>query len=122
MLDADNVKQKSYYPTTIKTTNNMKKRARIVSAKVNGTFKPIETKTTTSGLWEESIVCVPVTHQTVEGAEKSRRYRKPTDEQIKREAERKEKIARRKAFEAMWEQRNYEEKFRGCNVGQTFIH
>lgn len=100
----------------------MKKRARIVSAKVNGTFKPIETKTTTKGLWQESIVCVPVTHQTVEGAKKSRRYLRPSAEQIRREIERKEKEARRKAFEMQWQQRKYEEKFRGCNVGQTFIH
>jgi len=97
-------------------------RKRIKSASVNNTFKPIETKEVKTAIWSESVVCVPVTHQTVEGAEKSRRYIRPTKVQIEREKERKEKIKRRKEFERKWEERKVEEMFRNCNIGQTFIH
>jgi len=96
-------------------------RARIKSTKVNGQFKAIETKGVKS-LWSQSVICVPVTRQTVEGAKKSRRYRRATPEQILAERERKRRIARRAEFEARWEQKNYEEKWRSCNFGQTFIH
>lgn len=99
-------------------------RTRIKTVNVNGQFKAIETRQASRALWAKSVTCAKVTSQTVAGAEKSRRYRKPvmTEAQIAEREERRAKEARRKAFEAKWEEKRMAELFRGCNMGQTFMH